>query len=106
MIIRITINKGQCDEEKVHIYCPNQINIRRKNIKSKFFEWYDSVDNEEYELASNMYDSNSLEYMMVYWINKHLIEFDYENKASVLEDSVDDIKNCDININIDGYIYY
>ncbi len=105
MIIRITIDKGQFDEENIYIYCPNQINIRKKSIKSKFFEWYDYADNEEYELAKSIYGNSTLEDMMVYWINKYLLDYDYGNKAYVLKDNINEIKNYDININIDRYFY-
>ena len=105
MIIRITIDKGRWDEEKIYIYCPNKINIKWKNVKLRFFEWYNKVDSEEYELVDSMYGNHSLECMIVYWINKYILESEYGNKAYVLQENIDEIKNCDIDINIENYFY-
>lgn len=39
MIIRITYDKCTISENHSYIYCPNNINIKRKNIKSEFVKW-------------------------------------------------------------------
>ena len=109
MIIRITYDKGMYDESFVHIYCPNRINIKRKNLKSKFFEWYDSLDNEENELIikiSEEIESNGLEIYMIYWINNYLLDYDYSDKAYLLKNNEKFRNNYDINVNVDSILYY
>ncbi|KHS58034.1 hypothetical protein QX51_05040 [Terrisporobacter othiniensis] len=102
MIIRITYDKGMNDESFVNIYCPNRINIKRKNLKSKFFEWYDILDNEENELIikiSEEIESNGLEIYMIYWINNYLLDYDYGDKAYLLKNNEKFRNNYDINVN-------
>ena len=101
MIIRITYDKGMHDESFVNIYCPNRINIKRKNLKSKFFEWYDILDNEENELIikiSEEIESNGLEIYMIYWINNYLLDYDYGDKAYLLKNNEKFRNNYDINV--------
>ena len=105
MIIRIVVIENKNNKVEKYIYCPNQINIKRKNLKSKFFEWYKSVENEEYQLVQSLYGDSLLEHRMVYWINTYILDYEYGNKAYIIQDNVKDITKYDININIEWRYY-
>ena len=105
MIIRIVVIENKNNKVEKYIYCPNQINIKRKNLKSKLFEWYKSVENEEYQLVQSLYGDSLLEHMMVYWINTYILDYEYGNKAYIIQDNVKDITKYDININIEWRYY-
>ncbi|MEG1410789.1 MAG: hypothetical protein RSD36_13200 [Terrisporobacter sp.] len=103
MIIKITYNKGSNYEDYLYIYCPNNINIKIKNIKSQFNQWSKNMDKEFFEIHENEncvhYD---IEDMLIYWINKYILNNEYGDKACLLEKSKDTNNNYDININIDS----
>lgn len=42
---------------------------------------------------------------MVYWINTYILDYEYGNKAYIIQDNVKDITKYDININIEWRYY-
>lgn len=102
MIIKVTFDKGMSCESFLRIHCPNKINIKRKYTRSKFFEWYNRIDNDENQLVAEMYGDQSFENVMIYWINTYLLDYEYGDKAYLLESNSDLIEDYDININVDS----
>ena len=38
--------------------------------------------------------------------DKYILESEYSNKAYVLQENINKIKNCNVDINIENYFYY
>ena len=103
MIIKIIYDKGSNYERCSYIYCPNNINIKIKNIKSQFKQWSKNMDEEFFKIheQKNCVYYN-IEDMMIYWINKYLLNYEYGDKAYLLDNNKNPDGNYDMEINADS----
>lgn len=105
MIIRIIYDKYTINESYSYIYCPNNINIKRKNIKSEFVKWERSLGHLGMERENEFFELHKIGYgyyydlkdIIVYWINKYLLNYEYGNKAYLLDSNLKYSHDIDIN---------
>ncbi|MCC3869042.1 hypothetical protein [Terrisporobacter mayombei] len=110
MIIRIISDKRIVSESYTYIYCPNNINIKRKNIKFEFIKWELSSETWDTERDKEFFELHKVGYgycydledMMIYWINKYLLDYEHGDKAYLLESNKNPDGNYDMEINADG----
>lgn len=112
MIIRITRDKRMVSESYTYIYCPNNINIKRKNIKSEFIKWERGLGEFGMERETEFFEVHRVEYsdgycygledMMIHWINKYLSNYEYGDKAYLLDNNKNPDGNYDMEINADS----
>lgn len=104
MIIRITYDKYTINESYSYVYCPNNINIKRRNIKLEFVKWERSLGDLGMEREKEFFELHKigdgyfydLEDIMIYWINKYLLNYEYGNKVYLLDNNLDHSYDIDI----------
>lgn len=110
MIIRITYDKGAINERYSYIYCPDNINVKRKNIKSEFAKWEQSLETWNTDRDKKFFEIHKVGYgycydledIMVYWINKYTLNYKYGDKARLLDNSRKLQDSYDVDINGDS----
>lgn len=99
MIIKVTFGDYR---EYDYVYSPNNIGLKKENLKDNFYEWIDNTEDkypfwcyENGEKVGLDFRGNAI----VYWINKYLLINEYSKDKSYLIESFTD-KSIDYDIKI------